>query len=96
MAIAYVDQRGQRYLDDIAVDLAGQTTIDHADGSYRLSPLRISTGELALTATGRILPTEAGLGLALEVASESGSLKDVFTLLPPTASANLRSLEPRG
>ncbi|MCP9237854.1 AsmA-like C-terminal region-containing protein [Lewinella sp. JB7] len=94
--IAYVDQNGQRYLDNETLTVEGTTAVDHTLGGYEFRPLRLIAGELELEATGFLTPTEDGLTTALEINSTSGSLADVLAFVPPAYASTLAELETSG
>ncbi|WP_116126001.1 AsmA-like C-terminal region-containing protein [Lewinella sp. IMCC34183] len=94
--VDYLDQDGYRYLSDETLRLLGQATIDHAAGSYTLTPLRLYAGDFTVEATGVLTPTEDGLATTLHLSSTSGNLEDVFALLPPAYARTLGELETRG
>ncbi len=94
--VAYVDQDGERYFDDEVLRFSGTTTIDRAAGTYGFTPLRISSRDLELAATGTIRPTEAGLSCDLRLNSTAGSLQDVLSLLPSTRTGMLTEWETEG
>ncbi len=94
--VNYLDQDEFRYLSGESLRLLGRTSIDHAAGRYTLDPLRIYSGELSLEAAGTLRPTAEGLETDLRLSSRSGTLEDVFALLPPVYSASLEDLETSG
>ncbi len=96
LRIDYVDQDGYRYLDRQSITLESTATVSNAAGSYTFAPLRLEAGELVLEATGTLSPTDDGLTAALTLRSNSGSLQDVFRLVPPAYAAPLAELETRG
>ena len=94
--IDYVDQEAIRYLDRKALTLGGQLTIDHATGTYALTPLTLYAGRLEVAATGTLTTTADGLRTNLRLSSNAGNLEDVFAFLPPAYARPLADLETRG
>ena len=96
LSVRYLDQAGSRYAENLALELGTETTVDNATGTYSLSPLSLTAGDLELTVRGDLRPTPDGLSTNLNLASRSGSLEDILRLVPPTVLPGLHELETRG
>lgn len=94
--VKYIDQDGQRYLDQQQLLLEADTKVNNLDGSYVFAPLKCEAGDLAFSVIGTLSPTEDGLNTDLRVESESGNLEDVLALVPPAYAGNFGELETRG
>jgi hypothetical protein len=94
--VSYLDQAGSRYLTDRPFTVAGEIAIDQRRSSYTFSPLRTTSGELTLEATGEVTTRDEGLALHIVVSSSADRLEDVIQLLPPNYARHLYEMESRG
>ncbi|MEO0734956.1 MAG: AsmA family protein, partial [Bacteroidota bacterium] len=96
LEIYYLDQAGDRLLNEQALILTSQTGVDNLQGKYTFAPLRVEAGDLEFSVVGELTSIKEGLRTDLRIESASGSLEDVIALIPPVYAGGLPELETRG
>ncbi len=96
LVIYHLDHEGNRYINEITLELEAQTSVDNTNGKYTFAPLHLVSGDLELGVIGELTNTKDGLVTDLRIESTSGSLEDVIALIPPAYAGTLNELETRG
>lgn len=96
LQVYYLDQAGDRLLNEQDLILTSQTRVDNENQKYVFAPLRVEAGDLELSVVGELTSTKDGLLADLRIESASGSLEDVIALIPPAYVGGLNELETRG